>query len=548
MLIAIWLAFRVLVVKDNLEAARAVLSSAQQGGDMGDALTTIGEHAAVATAAANDPVWRAAEIIPGAGENLRAVRFTSDALDALVNGIAGPVVQMQGDGEGNLLARSLPVLQSGAHTLAPLTADLEGIRDSPALVDQVRSAVEMVADVLTAAQPVLDVLPDALGADGAKNYLLVFQNNAESLPLGGSAASQTLIGADAGELEIVAQAGSGDFPYAPLDLEIPDSATSLFGSTYGERVNMSTTRPDWPSAAQMLRAFWNRDIDETRIDGVISVDPLALARILRATGPIDVDGVMIDDSNAVNVLLSEVYAWWDAYTPEGAVASDAFFASVASQMFAKVASGDFGIMDMASAVSESVDRGSILVWLEDADAQSVVGAGRISGVLPADNMATTTLGVYFRDVSASKIDYYMNSAIEAELTCVDGRATLTATAALRLDITQEAADALPRYVQSFRNGSDYFSTHIFMYAPPGMEIESVRTDGAWVEPFRQGNVDLGREVAPFQMRIVPGDKVTVEATFVGPDDIGPLDVWFTPMIRETAVRIDDSCAAGADGL
>jgi len=34
-----------------------------------------------------------------------------------------------------------------------------------------------------------------------------------------------------------------------------------------------------------MNALWQRDISESRIDGVISVDPLALARVLIATGP-----------------------------------------------------------------------------------------------------------------------------------------------------------------------------------------------------------------------------------------------------------------------
>lgn len=540
---AVWLAFRALTVKNDLEAAQAALASVADGGDMSSAMATVAERSASAAAAAGDPVWRVSELIPWAGDNLRAVRLAAEAVDVIANDIGMPVLDMQGDGEGRILARALPVIESGAATLAPIAQELAEVSDSDALIGPVRGGVDDIKDVLEPVQPVLELLPSLLGADGSKNYLLVFQNNAESLPLGGSAASQTLVNATDGDLQISGQAGSGAFEEKiPLDIAIDESASALYGDTFGRRVNMSTTRPDWPSAAQMLAAFWNRDIDDTKIDGVISIDPIALSRILVATGPITVGDTTLDESNAVKVLLSDVYERWDAYTPAGAVASDAFFAATAVQIFDKIASGDFELKDMAWAIAESVETGSTMAWMADEAVQSTLaGSGRIAGILPTDNHEHTTLGVYFRDVSASKIDYYMESQVDAAMTCDNGTATLSVEATLHLDISQSDADALPAYVKSFRNGSTYFSTQVFMYAPPGMVLTDTSVDGEWVETFREGNVDLGRVVAPFQMRITPDETVTVSAVFTGDGEFGPLTVWNTPMIRDTDLSIADSC-------
>ena len=83
-------------------------------------------------------------------------------------------------------------------------------------------------------------------------------------------------------------------------------------------------------------------------------------------------------------------------------------------------------------------------------------------------------------------------------------------------------------MKSFRNGSTYFSKHVYFYAPPGMEIESMKVDGDWVQPFREGNEDLGRVVVPFEMRMPPGSTVSVEVTLVGAGDFAPLEVWSNP--------------------
>ncbi|WP_425840227.1 DUF4012 domain-containing protein [Microbacterium sp. PA5] len=543
-----WLGFKALTVKGSLEAAQASLQQAQDGGDIAAAIDVVSREAGTAASAANDPIWRAAEVFPWVGDNLRGVRVASEALDVVANDIGKPVLDMQGDGEGKLLARALPIIESGATSLAPLTAELASLASNEALIGPVKGGVVQISDVLSGVQPVLDLLPGLLGADGAKNYLLVFQNNAESLPLGGSAASETMIRADAGDLEITGQASSGTFDADRRDIgiEISEPLRNLWGNNYGVRVNMSTTRPDWPSAAQMVAAFWNRTVDDTRIDGAISIDPIALSRILVATGPVTVPGpdgeFQLDSANALEVLLSKSYAWWDAYTPEGAVASDAFFAAVASKVFEAVSSGSMNLKDMAWAVNESISQGSIMAWMSDPAQQSLIEeSGKLSGILPTDNTTETAMGVYFRDASASKIDYYLNTAIDASMTCADGVTRVTAKATMKLDITQEAAEALPAYVQSFRNGSEYYSKHVFVYAPPGMEVESMRVEGDWVKPFREGNMDLGRVVAPFESRMPPGSTVTVEVTFIGSGDFGPLSVRSNPMVKPTQVAITDEC-------
>lgn len=539
--LAVWLVVKVLIAKNGLESAQAAVASIQNGGDAGEEISRLSSGAGDAAGAAADPVWRMAEFIPFAGENLKGVRLAAETLDVFANDVGAPVFAMQDDGEGKILARALPVIESAAPEMTKLSSELSELTASDALVGPVRAGVEQVAEVADAAAPVFSLLPKLLGADEKQNYLLVFQNNAEALPLGGSAASQTLITADQGDLEIAGQASSASFVEGDfVDIDIPESASTLYGSRYGSYINLAPSQPDWPGAAAMVGAFWNRDIDDTPIDGVISVDPIALQRILLATGPIEVDGRTLDNTNAVKTLLSDVYAWWNPYTDPD-LKSDAFFAGVASSVFEKIAGGDFNIKDMAWAVSESIEAGSILAWSDDADIQAMIAdSGRLSGILPTDNTAQTVNGVFFRNVSASKIDYYTDTKIDSTMSCADGVTTLTTTATVSLDISQADAEQLPTYVQSRSQGAAFFGTQVYMYAPPGMELASAETTGG-ASAFRTGNVDLGRVVEPFQARLTPDGTFSVTATFTGTGDFGPLAVWSTPMINETETTVTDTC-------
>ncbi|MEQ6896894.1 DUF4012 domain-containing protein [Microbacterium sp. KR10-403] len=545
--LAAWLVVRVLGVKADLESAKAQLSAIQDGREVSTAIEAMGDDAAKAVNVAGDPIWRLAEAIPLAGDNLRATRLAAETLDTFANDVALPVLDMQADGKGELLQRALPVIESQSAVVTSLHTDLTELSDSGHLIGPVEDGVKQVVDVLDVAAPVFAVMPSMLGTHSQQNYLLVFQNNAESLPLGGSSASETLITADKGQLKIAAQASSADFDtHTKLTtVDIPSSATALYGSTYGTRGNMAVTRPDWPSAAQQLIAFWQRDIDKNQeINGALSVDPIAMARMLRATGPITIGGVKMNSKNAVKVLLSQSYTWWDAYSKEGAVKSDAFFEAVATTMFSKIASADFDLKTMITALQESVENGDIMAWSADPTIQKTIVSGRLSGELPTDNATTTTIGVYYRDVSASKIDYYLKTSAKVSRTCAGGTDTIVATTTLFLDISQEKADALPRYVQSHLHGAEFFSKQVYIYAPPGMKVKSVKVDGRDVKPFRQGNVDLGRVVAPFQMTLRPGETATVTATFTGATTGTPLEVWSTPMINNTKMTVDDGCALG----
>ncbi|MFP3416030.1 DUF4012 domain-containing protein, partial [Bacillus sp. SIMBA_074] len=71
--------------------------------------------------------------------------------------------------------------------------------DQDALLDEVRSGVQQVdtalAEIRTVAEPASEVvalLPDALGASGPRNYLVMFQGNAEVRASGGGPGSFVL--------------------------------------------------------------------------------------------------------------------------------------------------------------------------------------------------------------------------------------------------------------------------------------------------------------------------------------------------------------------
>jgi len=529
-----WLGSRVLIVKTELEAAQAAVKSVQGGGDTTTAVKSIATHAGTAVLAAHDPVWRVVEGAPYVGDNLRAVRLASESLEELTAQLALPILDaFDSPSDSPVLGRVVPLMESAGPRVGELSRQVAEVQKSPSLVAQVRSGVDQVAQVLDVAAPALELMPRMLGSEGPKNYLMVALNNAELSGPGGVAASQTLIRADHGNITIARQADSSQYKIgAVVDVPLDPSTVDILGDVMLRMPNTAVSRPDFPTAAKLLTAFWKRDIQNDQIDGVFSIDPIALSHVFEATGPITVStGDKATSDNIVRLLLKDVYARYSDPSK-----GDVFFKEVATAVFDKVSKGKFDLRKMLSAVQDGIAAGSVMLWSADPDIQKLVATMPVGGILPTDNVAQTMTGVFLRDASdGSKIDYYMKAGITASATCsASGSSEFTTTVKLKLDISKASAIKLPPYVTGNQWGARTYSTEIFVYGPPGTTVTDKKLDsGVRARKTRQ---DLGRPVTKFTVELKPGETRTFVMTSTGTGGpYGPLTVRTTPMVTPVTV-------------
>ncbi|ANP73901.1 hypothetical protein PA27867_2964 [Cryobacterium arcticum] len=561
-----WLATRVLVVKTDLEASQVLVDELQTkigNGDFTSVSSTsqkLQQKSSSASAGTADLTWRAAELIPYVGTNLSAVRAVAESIDDLVQEVAVPAVDLAGSfditardpvtGGFDLtpLAEAKTIVASAQTVISQSLARVNSV-DASGTVGPVKAAVEKLSGVLsqadsalTSAAPLVNIAGAALGAEGERKYVLAFQNNAESTALGGSSASYTLMSANDGAIAVAGQASSADFVEGvAVDVPVDQSAIDLYSDYLLTHSNTSTSRPDFPTAAKIIQAYWLRD-KATAVDGVISVDPLALAQILKATGPITLSsGDVLSSDNAVSLLVNEIYFRYNSYT-EGDVV-DSFFSEAAAAVLDKVMSGSFDMKAMIDAITYSVDQGSIMMWSANPEEQTAFDGTRVQGVLPVANDDATVVGVYYRDTSASKIDYYLQTATQTTSdVCTAETPTFTTTVTLHSNLTVDQANDLPDYVKSFNFGAEKFRTQVFVYGPVGATVTDARVDQEGIETVVDaGSNDLGRPVAKFTADLAPGETTAVTATFTGqPGQYGSLQVRGTPMINPTSVSIESA--------
>jgi hypothetical protein len=541
--------------KTELESAIPLASTVQQQLTSGDqvaaALTArkLEAHTMKAAAATSGVLWRDLEWVPVAGPNLEAVRVAAAAVnDLAVNAVvpaSGLSVKQLKPLHGRINLEALAKMVSTVHD-ARASVDRSAGKlaklDKSALLGPVKAGIDRLDGALAKAGSMLEgvdkgvrLLPEALGANGPRNYLMLFQNNAESRGTGGNPAAIVRLTANDGKITISQQASSADFGNGgPHPIVKLDPATeALYGNKIGRYVQDITLTPDFPYTASLAQAFWAKKFG-TPIDGVISFDPVALSYLLEATGPVKlVTGDTLTAADAVPLLLNQIYF---RYTDPKM--QDAFFAAAAASIFDAVTSGGGDTGALVTQLSRAMDEGRLLYWSANKAQRAMVADSRLSGTLPVDNAKATVVGAYIDDITGSKMDYYLNVADEVASTqCQAETPVFTGSVTLTSTVDPATAADLPIYITGIYFHPGQISTDVVLYGPVGATINAVQVDGKKAKLAR--NVQhLGRPAVKVNVLSLPGSVHKISYTMTGaPGVYGPLEVRHTPMVRPTPVTL-----------
>jgi hypothetical protein len=155
-------------------------------------------------------------------------------------------------------------------------------------------------------------VPVILGADGMRRYLVLFENPAESRASGGVIGDYAVVDAVGGKLSLEQVASVAKLDSAggvtrhlvgPADYI---ARYSQFQPQYTwENVPMS---PDFPSVGEVAANLFPQSGGQP-VNGVISIDPVAIAGLLAATGPVSEPQwpVTISSGNAVALLAHDEF-------------------------------------------------------------------------------------------------------------------------------------------------------------------------------------------------------------------------------------------------
>lgn len=466
----------------------------------------------------SSPVWTMASFIPVYGSDINAARTMVDALSDVSSGALVPMAdnlaqatpgKLFQDGTINVSALQAVAdsLSSSSKVFKSANEKIQGIGDThivqvTELVDKAKDGFATLDGAVDAAEKVAPVLPQMLGANGqTRNYLVYAMNNVEIRACGGFGGSQGLISVTDGQMSI------GDFvPRIGLSEDeavesVDEEDEALFGNHSNLYNSGNTYSPDWPRNSQRVAALWKSQYGQD-VDGVVGIDPVFLQYLLGLVGNVSLpDGTVVDGTNAAKVLMHDVY--WNYPVEE----SDGIFASVASAAFDKILGGigDVDVTKLVGAFERGAEEGRLIAWMRNDDEQNAIKETGIDASLPDpdDPSADPVAGVYFNNLSFSKLDWYLNAdtQIGQGVKNGDGTCSYRITVTLTNIMTQEEAGKLPDYVAASAPDAarDDERLNVSLFAPTGGNISDLTVEGTqfglgaatWHGiPFYSGTVDL----------------------------------------------------------
>jgi hypothetical protein len=560
--LAAWIGIRAYMARDALLGAVPIANRIgsqvlSDGADIDADLSELQSRASSAAALTSDPVWRAAEIVPFLGANLTAFREAAGVIDALASKALPPVSDLAGSFSTRSLA---PVngavdLQAFEDAQPALGEARDALKianrtaieiDTASTIPQIGSAVDQIVELVTRSKTVIDslstaatLLPTMLGGDEARSYLLLSLNNAELRATGGLPGAIAVINADNGAVTLGVTSSAtalGNFDEPVLALT--DAESTLYGEALGTWMHDVNFTPDFARSGELARSMWQARMGQT-VDGVLSIDPIALGYLLGATGPITLEsGVVLTSENAARILLSDVYATFAAPKQQ-----DEFFEEATGKVFAAMTSGKADGPSLIRALGKAAGENRIHVWSGRPQEQTLLKTTAIAGEVPVSTADSTAFGVYLNDATGAKMDYYVNGAIAiASGVCRnDQRPNFEVRVSLSSSAPADAATALPPYVTG---GGTYgvapgnVRTNLFVYAPSGSVPYSVTIDGqeyAFVEANHNEH-----SVAGVTVELSPGQSSTVSMKFVGlAGSAETVALQHTPMATAVETSLDN---------
>ena len=553
-----WTGFRVWSVGQELDevATRAeVLRKDLVRGDAAaaqESLTRYQDAAADAADGSSGPVWWTLERLPGLGDDAAAVATVASVLDDLGRDALPPLVETADqvtarafqprDGTFPLssIAALGPPAQRSEQAFTVAADELAAI-DTGGLSGPVRERTVQLTGLVTAARDGLDaayrasrLIPVMLGAEGERDHLLVFQNNAELRSTGGLPGSVSVVHAVEGAVDIVRQEAGANLPRTDRPvLPLTDAEQALYGDELGRIFLDANLTPDVPRAAALLRAHWTRTV-RGDVDGVVLVDPVAVSYLLEATGPVRVPGYgQVSAADVVELVENTIYV----RSTDRQVHED-YQNAVADAVFEVFADGRGDPIEVITGLVRGVAEGRIRMHLSDAGAQAEIAGTAIAGERTGE-AAGPDVGVHLNDATEAKMSYYLRHRVTlAARGCQAGTQELVGSVDLVNDVPGGTAGVanLPVTVtgvgdadRGVRRGDQ--RVVVYLTTPVGGHLQSLGVGGRRVaDPVV---IEYGeRRAVPVSLLLTPGEATRIEFRMRGGrGQDGPTHLEVTPTSR-----------------
>ena len=162
----------------------------------------------------------------------------------------------------------------------------------------------------------LPLLPELLGVDGRRTYLLLFQNDKELRPTGGFLTAYALVSFDDGYFRL--READDIYKLDPkISLLPPPPAITLYLKQKGWWMRDTNFAPDFKESMENFLVYYQQT-SAPPVDGIIALDTQFVAAALELSGPLKLPGYEVDPGQFWNIP-SSCLEGGDAFTATNVV-------------------------------------------------------------------------------------------------------------------------------------------------------------------------------------------------------------------------------------
>ena len=309
-----------------------------------------------------------------------------------------------------------------------------------------------------------EVLPDILGDDKKRSYLILFQNNMELRPTGGFIGSFAIVTFDKGR---IAEINVSDVYSADGQLKGHIEPPVPIKNCLGEAnwfLRDSNWDPDFPTSSERAEWFLDKEIDR-KVDGVLAVNLGLVERILKETGPVRVVDFN-EDIDYKNLYEKTQLQAESSFFP-GSYKKANYLTGLTRALLDRAQNVEEGnYFNLAKAVRESLEAKDIQIFLHNKSGQAAIySLGWDGGVVEprcGGNCMADWLGVVEANVGVNKANYFIKRKLRLEISATGGEIIKK----LEVNIENKASPVL--------GNSGKYKVYLRVLSPIASEVEDVQ--------------------------------------------------------------------------
>ena len=446
----------------------------------------------------------------------------------------------------------------------PLTATVEGLgalrtaraaTDSVWLVPPVASRLDRLDKQVRQAEgqgetalAVAEVLPDLLGGERPRRYFVAMQVLSEQRASGGIIGAYAELLLEDGSFSLTRQAPIAELVVGNRQPELTLSGPLDFLARYGNvtsaqrYIQNATLSPDFPTVGSIVEELYPQ-ITGQKVDGVVSLDAVALAGLLDLAGPVNVASwpEPVTADNVVSILGRDQYVRF----PNGT--NDGFVAEMIGAVIDQLRSGQLPPpARVLAAMGPAVRGGHLKVHSAIEAEQAVLTRVGLAGAMTpvrGDYLLVTT-----QNLGSSKIDWFQQRAVTYSARYDPATGAVRSSA--RVQVTNDAPAR--GFSEEFIGGHytpalGYSKLWISVYSP--FKATGATVDGRPVA--MSSTIELGRAVHAVEVLLPPGTTSVAEISLEGrlTQDAGyQLDVGRQATYLADAFEVRLDAADGGESL